>query len=360
MKYFLLVSNKVYLLLLFISIATSCAIIKEFHTKRNNIILYAEGSGGDALGAKLIYDKVRADNIFLLNSIKYINHHTHKGANRIYLIGQSACNNFIANFENLKNKYNAIFCYSHIIDNNILSFVKYNPDSNKITFLGAKQQINKIKMLHKNINTRSAHRIIQTIDLHNQDVIKQFSLDAQKVFKILEKTSFLIGGNYKDANFTDIQISLENYVQTILRYSANQKDISLVLHPRFFADLKTNISKIKKVNDLFSSLMSHGIKSTIYIPPIIFNSDRGFIGISQASPSINSIIYGIQNIKLNSSVFATYDQANITSDDFSGKIRFIGLTNDGDHLGIYQDSRSGAHTVSEIILNDISNFQNKR
>ncbi len=347
--------NRALFLLLTVLSSCCCDIINN----KRAVFIYSEGYGGDHYASSTIEKMVKNNKIHLYNvkSLKEIEGKSNLyKSSELYAIGQVACNKMIK--ENI-NEYDGVSCYAHIIDKNIMNFIR-NYDSNKnINFFVNENQSYKLPFkLHDNVKIHTSHGIVPTFNIRGKDVKKHFMIDKNLVTRIFQNKTFLIGGNFIDADYKKIIVDMESYLSLIKRNLKNKdKDISIVLYPRFFDNCDNAICKVDKLKIFKKGILEVGVNPVLYVSKNIHDSSKEFASIASISPNFNSIIYGVYNLKLKNSVIYTIDQCNIATDDYKNKMFGDYLVEDSDHMSIYQSSRNKKSFLINKIVNHINNIK---
>lgn len=347
--------NRVLFLLITILSSCCCGIVNN----KRAVFIYSEGYGGDHYASSTIEKMVKNNKIHLYN-VKLLKEIEAKSnlykRNEIYAIGQVACNKMVK--ENI-NEYDGVSCYTHIIDKNIMNLIRNYDGNQNINFFVNENQSYKLPFkLHDNIKIYTSHGIMPTFNMRSKDVKKQFMIDKNLVTRIFQNKTFLIGGNFIDADYKKVLIDMDSYSSLIQRNIADKdKNISIVLHPRFFDNCENTICKIDKLKIFKKRILELGFNTIFYISKNIHDLSKEFAEIANVSPNFNSIIYGVYNLKLKNPVIYTIDQCNIATDDYKNKMIGDYLIEDSDHMSIYQSSRNGKNFLINKIVNHINNIK---
>jgi hypothetical protein len=347
--------NRVLFLLFILLSSSCCGVINE----KRAVFIYSEGYGGDHYASLAMEKKIKNNSVHIYNvkSIEDIDKKSKLYKKKdLYVIGQGACNKIISKSLSV---YDNISCYSHIVDRNILRFVKnYNEDKNLNLFINENQSYKLPFELNPKIKVYTSSGIMPTFDMKNQDVERQFIIDKNLVNKIFQNKTFLIGGNFIDANYKKVIIDMNSYTELIKRNINNKdKNISVVLHPRFFDNCKDVNCKVDKLKNLKKNIFDIDLSSRLYISKNIHDSSKEFANIANISPNFNSIIYGVYNLKPKNVIIYTIDQCNIATDDYKNKMFGDYLVEDSDHMSMYQSSRNGKNSLMNKIVNHINQIK---
>jgi hypothetical protein len=164
-----------------------------------------------------------------------------------------------------------------------------------------------------------------------------------------------MGGDFKDENFENIEVSIRDFARAILK-NTTEKQISFVVHPRFFSDCKNTQEKNNKIRSLVHLMKKKRVNVYFYVNKNHLNDIESDLqkNIFYFNGDFNALLYAIEFKNTSrKKVFATLDQCNISSDNVNNKIINIFLKENPHHAIIAQDAIKSQLSVSDLIAGDL-------